>query len=284
LHYPKEFKVIDRAVSQEVFTLRFNNTLEMYETVPQPSSEALPRYYESEDYISHTNTKRNLFESLYHMVRTLMLRKKMRLISRYSSHKGQLLDIGCGTGDFLLKAQQEGWKVSGIEPNPQARTLAKDKGLEVHDASYMSGLKPQSYELITLWHVLEHLPNLKEQIQHLTTLLKPGGLLVVAVPNFKSYDAQYYKSDWAAYDVPRHFWHFSKNAIAKLFGTYDFVVFDTRPLWFDAFYVSMLSEKLKGSKLGFVKGMLIGTLSNLTGLWSRQFSSHIYFLKAKNAK
>ena len=281
MKHPNTFPVIDYSVSKESFTLEYDEDLDMYATVPQPSLEDLPRYYESEDYISHTSSQRNLFERVYHMVRSYMLGSKLKLVSQHSRVKGQLLDIGCGTGDFLLRAKNTGWKVTGIEPNAQARELAKDKVEDVFDVEHLLSLKEQSFDVITLWHVLEHLPKLEEHLEILQRLIKPGGLLVIAVPNFKSYDAQHYKNYWAAFDVPRHLWHFSKVSIQKLLGRYNFQMQQTKPMWFDSFYVSMLSEKQKGSQLGFLKGAWVGMISNLKGLGSKEYSSHIYLLRPK---
>lgn len=253
----------------------------MYATVPQPDLEDLPRYYESEDYISHTSSQRNFFERVYHMVRSYMLGSKLKLVTRHSSGKGSLLDIGCGTGDFLQRAKKDDWQVTGIEPNAQARELAKDKVEDVFDVEHLLSLKEQSFDVITLWHVLEHLPKLEEHLEILKRLIKSDGLLVIAVPNFKSYDAQHYKNHWAAFDVPRHLWHFSKASIQKLLGQHNFELFETKPMWFDAFYVSMLSEKQKGSQLGFLKGAWTGMISNLKGITSKEYSSHIYLLRPK---
>jgi len=253
----------------------------MYETHPQPSAERLSSYYDSEDYISHTGSKRNLFERLYHLVRSIMIGSKLKIIAKESLAAGQLLDIGCGTGDFLLAAEKKGWQTIGIEPNKQAKKCALSKGLKVFDNKELSHLKANSFDVITLWHVLEHLPQLEEQITHFKRLLKPDGNLVIAVPNFKSYDAKYYKSNWAAYDVPRHLWHFSKTSIQKLFERKGFELISTKPMWFDAIYVSILSEKIKGSQLGFIKGVLLGSLSNFKGLYTKEFSSHMFILGPK---
>lgn len=282
MKYPKELTVKDHSVSQELFTLRFNEEYEMYETHPQPSEEHLPYYYESEDYISHTGSKRNFFEHLYHRVRSIMLGIKLRMITQDQAAPGQLLDVGCGTGDFLLAAKKKGWQAIGIEPNKQAQQVAIAKGLKIFDGKHLNSLDANSFDVITLWHVLEHLPQLEDQISHFKRLLKPHGTLVLAVPNFKSNDARHYKSNWAAYDVPRHLWHFSKISIKRLFEKQGFDLIETKPMWFDAIYVSMLSEKIKGSQLGFFKGAFFGVLSNLKGLYTNEFSSHIYILRPQS--
>jgi 2-polyprenyl-3-methyl-5-hydroxy-6-metoxy-1,4-benzoquinol methylase len=270
----------DYSVSKEEFELKINEEFGFLETIPQPSKEDLPRYYESEDYISHTDTKRNLFEKVYHLVRSISLKRKLKLINTLSKDSKMLLDVGCGTGDFLLTAKQNGWNVKGIEPNPQAREIANSKtNNAVSNIESLLDLEKQSFDVITLWHVLEHLPNLEEHIQLFQSLLKPNGRLVIAVPNFKSYDATYYKSFWAAYDVPRHLWHFSRTSISKLFSKYDMEVEETLPMKFDAFYVSLLSQKHKTGKMNPILSFWVGWRSNMKALTSKEYSSLIYVLK-----
>ena len=272
--------VIDHSVSKEQFELCYDETLELYRTSPQPSLDSLDKYYESEDYISHTDTKRNIFEKVYHTVRMYQLNKKVQLIHRFEKNKGKLLDIGCGTGDFLKMAQHFKWDVLGIEPNDQAREIAKEKGattlscLEDLDEGY-----DQSFNVITLWHVLEHVSNLDEYLKRIERLLVPGGTLIIAVPNYKSYDAQYYNSFWAAYDVPRHLWHFSQKSIKLLGQRFGFSLIHTAPMKFDAYYVSLLSEKYKTGKMNIFKGFYIGWRSNIKAITSGEYSSLIYVLK-----
>ncbi|WP_372754057.1 class I SAM-dependent methyltransferase [Mariniflexile sp.] len=274
------FKVKDYSVSGEVFDLVENMEYGFLETIPQPNPDKLSDYYKSEDYISHTNSKRNLFEKVYHLVRRISVNQKLSLITKYSSSTKILLDVGCGTGDFLQTAKLNNWKVFGIEPNQEARTIANIKtDNAVFNVEKLLQFENESFDVITLWHVLEHLPNLEEQILILNKLLKPQGTLIIAVPNHKSYDAIYYNAFWAAYDVPRHLWHFNKTAISKLFSKVSMEVVKTIPMYFDAFYVSMLSEKYKNGKLNFIKGFWIGLKSNLKSLRSKEVSSLIYVLK-----
>jgi len=272
------FTVKDHSVSQENFKLEFNTSLQMWVTTPQPSTQNLPKYYQTKDYISHTNTQRNLFEKVYHWVRSYSLQKKMLLINKQIS-KGNLLDIGCGTGNFLQVAQQHGWKTTGIEPNMDARKIANTKNNnQVFDIKQLEEFENESFEVITLWHVLEHLPNLEKQVQLFNRLLKPNGLLVIAVPNYNSFDAQHYKQHWAAFDVPRHLWHFSQKSIALLFKE-NFKVVKTTPMKFDSFYVSLLSEKIKTNKMNPIKAFYIGLRSNLKAIRTSEYSSLIYTLK-----
>ncbi|TYA74167.1 class I SAM-dependent methyltransferase [Seonamhaeicola marinus] len=276
-------KVKDHSVSGEVFELIENPEYGFLETRPQPSKEKLPEYYESEDYISHTDTKRNLFENVYHLVRSFTLNKKVKLINSFiekPSSEKRLLDIGCGTGDFLHAAQKNGWIVSGIEPNDDARAIANKKtNNSVFNIEQLLEFHEHSYDVITLWHVLEHLPNLEEQVNLLKKLLKPGGRLIIAVPNYKSYDAQLYKEFWAAYDVPRHLWHFNKTSISGLFSKISMNVEKIKPMWFDAFYVCLLSEKYKTGKMNFIKAFFNGFVSNFKALSTKEVSSLIYIIK-----
>lgn len=273
-------KVKDHSVSGEEFQLIVNNEYGYLETTPQPLVEKLPEYYKSENYISHTNAKRNLFEKTYHVIRNIALKRKLKLINSFSSEEKNLLDIGCGTGAFLKTAKDDGWEVFGIEPNEKARDIA-NKSCEgsVFNIEKLEVFKAQSFDVITLWHVLEHLPNLHAQVLILKTLLKPNGTLVIAVPNYKSYDAKYYKNFWAAYDVPRHLWHFSRESILRLFKTVEMKVVNTLPMVFDAFYVSLLSEKYKNSLLKIIPAFFIGWLSNSKAKRSGEFSSLIYVIK-----
>ncbi|WP_316928071.1 class I SAM-dependent methyltransferase [Gillisia marina] len=206
-----------------------------------------------------------------------MLVKKLSWIDSYFSEKGKLLDIGAGTGEFLLTAKNKGWKVKGIEPDKNARKLAKQKGIKLVADS--SKFKAEKFDVITMWHVFEHVYDLKNQIIELEQLLKKDGLLIIAVPNFKSYDALYYKEHWAAFDVPRHLWHFSRKSFEKLFSGTSFSQFDEKPLLFDSFYVSLLSEKYKTKKKNFFKAFLIGLKSNLKAKKSSEYSSIAYFFR-----
>ncbi|WP_274474993.1 class I SAM-dependent methyltransferase [Mangrovimonas aestuarii] len=273
-------KCKDYSVSGETFELRYNETYDMLETYPVPDVLELGSYYESDNYISHTDTKRNLFEKVYHMVRSYALLNKLKLIYKYSKNGKRLLDIGCGTGDFLNTAKQADWEVTGIEPNESARTIAKEKvGDVVFDVDELERLEEGSFDVITLWHVLEHLPNLNEQIQILNRLLKPTGTLIIAVPNYKSFDAKHYKEFWAAYDVPRHLWHFSQTSIKRLFMGVGMRVEKILPMTFDSFYVSLLSEKHKTGKMHLVIGFLNGLRSNFKALRTGEYSSLIYVIK-----
>jgi 2-polyprenyl-3-methyl-5-hydroxy-6-metoxy-1,4-benzoquinol methylase len=279
-----EIIVKDYSVSGEIFQLIENSEYGFLETRPQPDLDKLQDYYKSEDYISHTDSKRNLFEKAYHIVRKYALNKKLQLINSFGFDSKSLLDIGCGTGDFLQTAQKNNWTVTGIEPNELARDVANKKTKDsVFDTNQLLEFNSHSFDVITLWHVLEHLPNLEEQTRNLKKLLKPNGVLIIAVPNYKSFDAHYYKQFWAAFDVPRHLWHFNRESISRLFSKLSMEVIKTTPMYFDAFYVSMLSEKYKTGTMNFFKGFLIGLFSNIKSLQTKEASSLIYIIKNSKA-
>lgn len=273
-------KVKDYSVSGESFELVYNKSFDFLETQPQPTLSRLPDYYKSDDYISHTDSQRTLFEKAYQFVKKIALKRKLKIIKSNSKEGKSLLDFGCGTGDFLKEAQKEGWTVFGIEPNEQARYIANRKTNNiVFNSEYISKFKKQSFDVITLWHVLEHLPNTKEQLSLFNKLLKPNGILIVAVPNYKSYDASYYKNYWAAFDVPRHLWHFSRTAINNLVSLENMKVIKTYPMFFDAFYVSLLSEKYKSGKMKLIPAFVIGSFSNMKAIITKEYSSLIYCIK-----
>jgi 2-polyprenyl-3-methyl-5-hydroxy-6-metoxy-1,4-benzoquinol methylase len=271
--------VKDFSVSGESFSLLLNEEYQILKTHPQPTLDKLGSYYEFEDYISHTDGKRTVFEKMYHFIKRKAIRDKVNLINSHQPLKGKILDIGAGTGDFLLECKNQNWDILGIEPNEKAKTTAIGKGINIGDT--IEQLESNSFDVITMWHVLEHVPDVEHQVAELKRLLKPSGTIIIAVPNFKSYDANHYKSNWAAYDVPRHLWHFSKTAIDKLFDKQNINLAEVKPMWFDSFYVSLLSEKYKTGKMNFVSGFLIGFVSNLVGIFKNEFSSHIYILKNK---
>lgn len=204
---------------------------------------------------------------------------KTRLVAGYANNNKSLLDFGAGTGDFLLAAQKNGWSVEGVEPNHDARMRSREKRMELHRD--MGALPKKQFQIITLWHVLEHLPDLENQMAQLIGRLEENGTMIIAVPNFNSYDARHYREFWAAYDVPRHLWHFSRTAIERLFAKHGLKVVQTKPMVFDAFYVSLLSEKYKTGKGNFIRAFLLGLLSNMNGWLTKEHSSIIYILQRR---
>jgi 2-polyprenyl-3-methyl-5-hydroxy-6-metoxy-1,4-benzoquinol methylase len=270
----------DYTVSREAFTIVSCKTCSFKFTNPRPEDNKLGDYYKSEDYISHSNTSRGLISKLYHFVRNYTLGKKLDLISSYVS-RGTILDYGCGTGMFLNTCQKAGWEAFGMEPDPGAQSIAGQMGIKTYSdkASLSAAVGEKKFDAITLWHVLEHVTDLSETLGFFKARLKPGGLLAIAVPNYMSHDAQHYKEFWAAYDVPRHLYHFEVNTISRLLGQHGFVLSDTKPMKFDSFYVSMLSEKYKTGSINYFKAFMSGLRSNLKAKSAKDYSSVIYLFK-----
>ena len=265
----------DHSVTQEAFKLMYDPTTEMLITEPKPND--LDKYYESEAYISHTDSKKSVMDKIYQYIKHLNIKFKITLINNYTSNNKTLLDVGTGTGDFLVAAQKKEWAVLGVEPNKNAAEKASAKNVTVLPT--LKSVPDQKFNIITLWHVLEHLPDLNAQITKLMELLEEKGTLIVAVPNYNSYDAKYYGEYWAAYDVPRHLWHFSRTSIDRIFREHNMKLIKTRPMLFDAFYVSLLSEKYKNQKSNIIKAIWVGIRSILYGIRTKEYSSHIYILK-----
>lgn len=270
------FNVKDYLVSGEEFSLVFDPEKEMLQTHPQPKIQELSKYYESNEYISHTDSKKGLVSFLYQIIKRRALQSKVSLISSLNRGEKNLLDIGAGTGDFLKEAKENNWNVFGVEPNKNARDLALKKGIELKEN--IDDYKGQTFDVITLWHVLEHLPNLDEATQNIEKLLKPNGVLIIAVPNYNSFDAAYYKNHWAAFDAPRHLWHFSRNSMKKIFSK-NIQLQKVKPMKYDSFYVSLLSEKNKTGKQNLLKAFFIGLRSNISAIKTKEYSSLIYCYK-----
>jgi len=275
----------DFTVSGEKFSLLKDVESDFLITSPRPLDKYLMHYYESENYISHTNTKKTLIDKVYQKVRFYTTNKKVKKISNLKSNIQNILDIGCGTGDFLNVCSQKKWNVFGVEPHKGAREISNQKITSNNLYDSIESLEQrninQKFDVITLWHVLEHVPNLDNYILALKRLLKSDGILIIAVPNFLSFDAQYYKSFWAAYDVPRHLWHFSPKAIQLLFQKVNLEVIKIWPMVFDSFYISLLSEKNKTNKGNIIRASLIGLLSNTKATFSKNYSSLTYILRNK---
>jgi len=272
----------DFSVSQEPFSIVSCAICDFHFTNPKPLDEDLNKYYISNHYISHNNTSRNLFEKTYQIIRKFAINRKFSFILSFFK-TGKILDIGCGTGDFLNKCKNENWETKGVEPSEIARNQArKNFKLDVEKSSDLSKLKA-GFDIITMWHVLEHVPNLNETIVELKRLINPKGKIIIAVPNLESYDAKYYKKYWAAYDLPIHLYHFSKKTISTLFEKHGFSLIKTKGMKFDSFYVSMLSEEHISGKKNFIRSTFIGIISNFYGFFGKKgFSSCIYvFEKSK---
>ena len=250
-------------------------------TNPRPEASNLGKYYESTDYISHSNTQKGLFASVYQLVRKYTLGRKLSLIRRFQKN-GEILDIGCATGQFLNFVKQNGWKTTGIEPDDKTRQKAiSEYGLQVFPEENLDTFQKASFEIITLWHVLEHVSELNERMAQLKFLLKPSGTLFIAVPNCNSFDAKIYGEFWAGYDLPRHLYHFTKADMKLLAEKFGFKIVKILPMKFDSFYVSLLSEKYKSGKMRWLPAFWNGLLSNLKSMPVNGHSSLIYVLALK---
>ena len=274
---------LDHTTSKETFTIVSCGTCDFTFTNPRPLDKKLVDYYNSEMYISHTNNTKGLFNWMYQSVRSYAIGTKISLLKNIKK-RGTHLDVGCGTGEFLNACKRAGFTTKGIEPSELARKQAiNNYGLNISGNTDLSQYSDKEFDSISMWHVLEHVPDLKETLRQFNRLLKPDGKIIIAVPNHKSWDAKFYKEFWAAWDVPIHLWHFSKKTIEKLFKASNFNLEKTKPMIFDSFYVSLLSEEFKTGKKNFIAGLLIGLISNLIGIISKRgHSSTIYVFKKKN--
>jgi 2-polyprenyl-3-methyl-5-hydroxy-6-metoxy-1,4-benzoquinol methylase len=273
----------DYTVSQKTFAIWEcgNCTLRFTQDVPDAAS--IGPYYKSEDYISHTNTRKGLVNNLYHIVRKQTLSDKRQLLSSATRLKqGKMLDIGAGTGAFVAHMAENGWEVTGLEPDETAREVAyaQNKARLLPMSDFYS-LAPDSYDAITLWHVLEHVHDLHAYVGQLARLLKRDGRIFIAVPNYTSYDAAVYKGAWAAYDVPRHLYHFSPDAMENLLTRHGLQLQVTRPMWYDSFYISMLSERYRNGKDNTVKAFFMGLVSDVKAFVDKSKCSSLVYVIGK---
>jgi 2-polyprenyl-3-methyl-5-hydroxy-6-metoxy-1,4-benzoquinol methylase len=278
--FEKYLEVQDYTVSQEKFQIVACKSCGFKFTNPRPDENEIGEYYKAESYISHTNTSEGLIAKIYHAVRKYTLKGKLNLINSIYPQKGKLLDVGCGTGMFLNEARENGWKVNGIEPDSGARQIAEEINKATIKTEILSSFQNEQFNIITMWHVLEHIHLLNETVDWLKERLSENGSLIIAVPNHKSKDAEIYQAQWAAYDVPRHLYHFSQKSIKQLFEQKGFRLEKTLPMKFDSFYVSMLSTKYQTGKINYFKAFMDGLKSNLdAGTDNGNYSSLIYVFK-----
>ncbi len=250
-------------------------------TMPRPNKEKIGEYYKSEEYYSHQENKKGFIPRLYESVKKVNLKHKYKLATQ-GLNIGKMLDIGCGVGDFLHTAEEHGWTCTGVEPSEDAKAIAKAKTkANIINSEDMEKIPDATFDLITMWHVLEHVDDLKWQIEQLHRLTKTKGRIVIAVPNYKSYDAQYYKELWAAYDVPRHLSHFNKNVLTKIFKSKNLELVRTDKLIWDAYYISYMSEQYKQHKFPLLKGTFRGCISNCKARHTKEWSSMVYIFEKK---
>ena len=273
----------DYTVSNETFVIAYCGRCSLRFTQDVPGPASIGSYYKSENYISHTNTSKGLVNKLYQWVRKRTLRQKGRLIKKATGiQKGNLLDLGSGTGAFVNEMKQQGWQVDGLEPDPGARAVANQLyGIDLTDTQQFYQLQPSTYDAITLWHVLEHVHDLQQYIQQLKNILKDNGRLFIAVPNYTSGDAAIYNEYWAAYDVPRHLYHFSPQSMQVLLEKNGLTIQQYKPMWYDSFYISLLSSKYKNGKSNLITAGWNGFRSNLKAFGDRKKCSSVIYIIGK---
>jgi 2-polyprenyl-3-methyl-5-hydroxy-6-metoxy-1,4-benzoquinol methylase len=268
----------DYTTSQETFILKKCDSCLFLLTSPRPDQDSSGGYYQSETYISHTGGGKSLIDRIYIIARKITLRWKRRVIQNNSTGN-TILDVGCGTGEFLMEMKLKGWNSSGVEPSSIARPSAEKK-IEKKIYKQLTEIKDTNFDVISLWHVLEHVYDLNETLQKLHLLLKESGTIFIAVPNHEAYDAQHYQAHWAGYDVPRHLWHFTKENMKTILQQNGFNLIKILPMHLDSFYVSLLSESYKfprGAKTrNIINAILVGLKSNLKAKKNLNFSSLIY--------
>jgi 2-polyprenyl-3-methyl-5-hydroxy-6-metoxy-1,4-benzoquinol methylase len=274
--------VKDHSVSKEDFVVWQCGNCSLRFTQDVPDENSIGAYYQSADYISHTNTNKGLVNQLYQKVRNYTLSQKANLVISHTLQQGKILDVGAGVGAFLDTMKRKHWDVVGVEPDEGARQHAKsDFGIELNETSLFWDLQPGSFDAITMWHVLEHVHQLHPYIEQLKSLLKPQGKIFIAVPNYQSLDSNIYKLYWAAYDVPRHLYHFTPKAMQALMQQHGMKIVDKKPMWFDSFYISLLSSKYKNGKTNWLGAGMAGLRSNLKALGNKDSCSSIIYVISK---
>lgn len=263
--------------TNETFNLVECTECQFVFTNPVPSDPG--RYYDTEEYLSHTAEKQDFLTRIYKVVRKINIQKKYKLVDINTDGK-DILDIGCGTGELLNHFKKKGWETLGIEPNKSARQFANEKhNLIVKDVEYLNSLKDKSYDAITMWHVLEHVPDLNERMVEIRRICKDDGTMFIALPNLNSPDSRHYGKFWAGLDVPRHLYHFTKETFSKLAKNHKLEVVSEIPMKFDAYYVSMLSEKYMNTSMGKLRAIIQGFKSNAKAKRTNNYSSMIFVLK-----
>jgi 2-polyprenyl-3-methyl-5-hydroxy-6-metoxy-1,4-benzoquinol methylase len=273
----------DYTVSQQKFAVWHCSSCTLRFTQQVPRQDAIQAYYKSDTYISHSDTKKGLINSLYHLVRKRTLQaKKNLIITETGIQQGTVLDIGCGTGAFLHTMQTAGWRITGLEPDDNARAKAKELyNLQPQSPEGLLNLPAQYFDAITMWHVIEHVHELHAYINQLAKIIKPGGKILIAVPNYTSNDAATYGKYWAAFDVPRHLYHFSPGAMRQLLAKHGLQVSAIKPMWFDSYYVCMLSEQYKTGRGNSIKAFWNGFISNCKALVNKERCSSIIYIIEK---
>ena len=261
----------DYLVTGESFKVYLDQNNIIGKTHPIPQKEEMDKYYESEEYYPHSLNKKSLLAFLYTITRKHMHLKRLTWIRGYIKKNTSILDYGCGSGDFVKYLRSKSIDAYGYEPN---------YNFCEHDfLTNQEGWKNKKYEVIVLWHVLEHIHNPFDLIQSLKKRLNKKGKILIAIPNFKSFDSKYYGKYWAGYDTPRHLWHFSRKGLGLMAKENNFKVLKVKSLHLDSIYVSCLSEKYKRSPFPLLIGIVIGCISILKSFFTKESSSFLFVLK-----
>ena len=268
----------DHLVSQASFEVWLNPATQIAQTHPRPANDQLAQYYISEEYISHGIQGKSLLDKIYGFVQTIMFVKKRKWLAPYLSAEKKYMDFGCGTGALVDYLQKKGWDAHGVEPSEKARNVFSNQKI----VASIEDIVEKDFDTIALWHVLEHLPDPIKKLRQLVGLLSQNGKLFIAVPNYNSWDANHYKDFWAAYDVPRHLWHFSYKGLDQLAQELNMKIVLKKALFFDALYVAYLSEKHSGKSFSLLRGIVKGLFSNANAMFTGEYSSLLVVLEKRS--
>jgi len=283
--FSHQFDCTDRLVSYREFPIDKCESCGFLFTQDAPDENVIGSYYQSPEYISHTGGGRSFTDILYGIARIIMLKSKQCTVNRLTHKRsGSVLDIGAGTGHFVKKMQSNGWNAKGIEVSDDARKYASEvNGVQLYESISNESVGTGKFDAVTMWHVLEHIHDTGAMLKKVSDIIKPGGILIVAVPNCKSADARYYRENWAAYDVPRHLWHFDSKSLCKTVEIQGFTLIRTRRMPFDSFYISILSERNRNNQFPIFSGIIKGKLFWLQSLLVKERSSSLLFAFRKSA-
>lgn len=277
-----QFECIDHTYSKDRFTITKCTHCGLLFTNPRPTESTIGTYYDNPEYVSHTDTQDGFLFKIYRSVKRFSLKQKRVLLSKLTEGR-TVLDYGAGSGDFSNELSSNGWNVHAYEPDEKARTLIIQKNTTIKIVSELNEIENNTIDVITLWHVLEHVHQLNETLKHFQRILKPSGKLIIAVPNHTSFDAEFYREEWAAYDVPRHLYHFNPETIIPLLSKLGFKFASLKPLWFDSVYVSLLSERNTNNSglIGWLRATLVGLISNIITILDRKKCSSLTYIFGK---
>ena len=284
--FNNHLEATDYTYSKQGFSLVKCSSCTLVFTNPRPDEASIGKYYDNPDYVSHTDTKSGLLFTIYSLVKSRALREKRKLLENLTTGR-TALDYGAGTGDFSAELANNGWSVTSYEPDSNAEAKITEKSNKISLSDSIHTLQKESYSCVTLWHVLEHVHKLKETLSTFNNLLERQGALIIAVPNYNSYDAAFYQENWAAYDVPRHLYHFDFESMKTLVENQGFILKEIKPMWFDSTYVSLLSEKNQNSNngvqsvIGWLRASIIGLISNVLAIRDKKKCSSIIYIFEK---